>query len=356
MKIIAILFLYVLITSQLHAQASVGIGTTTPHGSAALDISSTTKGFLLPVMSQTARLAIVNPASGLLVYDSTQHRLYQFQQGSWKYMLTSESWQNSTVYNRTYNSPDSIGIGISSPSEKLDIGGNLRSRQSVRAENDIIAGRDVHAATVTSSGNLSAAGNLAATDGITTYGNLTLDKPAASMQLQNNNVFKGFFQLAGNDLRLGTPAGNTLGKLIIRLNGTDAVSIDRFGNTEMLENGISEGNVSIGWKLSRFSAPDVNMLPVMFGRVQAHGGAAGGWVSPYLFSQWEKISTGRYEISNDVLKVVTPYSSIIATPAEPNRLCIATYLAPGKFRVETFSRSGTRVDCAFTFLVSDPLN
>jgi hypothetical protein len=48
--------------------AQVGIGTTTPDASAALEIESTTKGFLLPRMTLVQINAIATPAEGLIVY------------------------------------------------------------------------------------------------------------------------------------------------------------------------------------------------------------------------------------------------------------------------------------------------
>ena len=56
----------VVLTATTYAQ--VGIGTTTPDGSAALDITSTTKGLLIPRMTNAQRLAISNPAAGLEVF------------------------------------------------------------------------------------------------------------------------------------------------------------------------------------------------------------------------------------------------------------------------------------------------
>ena len=47
---------------------NVGIGTTTPVPSALLDVSSTTKGFLPPRMTQKQRDSIVNPEAGLLIF------------------------------------------------------------------------------------------------------------------------------------------------------------------------------------------------------------------------------------------------------------------------------------------------
>jgi len=50
---------------------SVGIGTNSPGSSAMLDVSSTTKGLLVPRMTSAQRSAIVSPANGLMVYDIT---------------------------------------------------------------------------------------------------------------------------------------------------------------------------------------------------------------------------------------------------------------------------------------------
>ena len=66
MKQIFTLLAAVLLTATTYAQ--VGIGTTTPHASAALDITSTTKGFLTPRMTNVQRQSISNPAAGLMVF------------------------------------------------------------------------------------------------------------------------------------------------------------------------------------------------------------------------------------------------------------------------------------------------
>lgn len=52
-------------------QAQVGINTSTPNASAALDIESTNKGILIPRMTTVQKIAIATPAEGLLVYDTT---------------------------------------------------------------------------------------------------------------------------------------------------------------------------------------------------------------------------------------------------------------------------------------------
>ena len=63
--IVAVLIVHV----GVHAQ-SVGIGTTTPDASAALDIKSTTRGLLVPTMTEAQRNAIVSPATGLLIFQT----------------------------------------------------------------------------------------------------------------------------------------------------------------------------------------------------------------------------------------------------------------------------------------------
>ena len=69
MKKILLLLLILLISNYLFSQG-VGIGTTIPDSSAVLDITTSSKGLLIPRMSTTSINAINVPAKGLLVYDS----------------------------------------------------------------------------------------------------------------------------------------------------------------------------------------------------------------------------------------------------------------------------------------------
>jgi uncharacterized protein (TIGR02145 family) len=61
---------------------NVGIGTAAPDGSAMLDVSSTTKGFLPPRLTQTQRTAISSPAEGLLVYQTDNIVGYYYYTGT----------------------------------------------------------------------------------------------------------------------------------------------------------------------------------------------------------------------------------------------------------------------------------
>ena len=63
-----ILLCAALIVASFTSIAQVGIGTATPDASAALDIESTTKGFLPPRMTLAQINAIATPVEGLMVY------------------------------------------------------------------------------------------------------------------------------------------------------------------------------------------------------------------------------------------------------------------------------------------------
>ena len=68
MRKIFLLFIpcILLLTPSVFSQ-NVGIGTTTPNASAALDIQSTIKGLLLPRMTSIQRYAISSPTPGLIL-------------------------------------------------------------------------------------------------------------------------------------------------------------------------------------------------------------------------------------------------------------------------------------------------
>ncbi len=79
---ISLLFLFFL--SKLNAQ-NVGINTTTPHVSAALDVESTTKGVLVPRMTLAQRDAILTPSVGLLIFQTDGTSGFYFHNGTgWK--------------------------------------------------------------------------------------------------------------------------------------------------------------------------------------------------------------------------------------------------------------------------------
>lgn len=65
---------------------NIGIGTTAPHISAKMDLTSTTQGVLFPRMTQAQRVAIASPAEGLIVTqtDGTSPGLWIFISSTWR--------------------------------------------------------------------------------------------------------------------------------------------------------------------------------------------------------------------------------------------------------------------------------
>lgn len=118
----------------IHLKAQTGIGTTTPHASAKLDVSATNKGFLPPRMTSTQRAAISSPAVGLMVYqtDGTSG-LYYYSGTSWIYIINSASNAVTRVTGSWTLPP-----GSSTQSFSVDAGGSYTMWVNGNVPNGII--------------------------------------------------------------------------------------------------------------------------------------------------------------------------------------------------------------------------
>jgi hypothetical protein len=98
---------------------SVGIGTTSPHASALLDLESAQKGLLPPRMSSALREAIPDPANGLIVYDTDLMALQVFNDTEWRSLETVEGspWQANA--SGIHFQDGDVGIGTDSPAALL---------------------------------------------------------------------------------------------------------------------------------------------------------------------------------------------------------------------------------------------
>jgi hypothetical protein len=195
----------------------------------------------LSLMANTngvARINFIKPDSSVLgsVYTSDiLDRLY-LQQGT----NTNQLVLHSNGF---------IGINMNgTPSEVLDIVGNIRSRDTIRADNDIEAGVDIRAgddiiaagtisgAAVNSTGVLTVTGNSVVggtgfvNGEISTNTGITINNAAGTLSFRTAGDDKGFVQLSGDNLRVGTYGTNTNGKFVIRTGGGDRVHVDPNGN------------------------------------------------------------------------------------------------------------------------------
>ena len=64
-------------------------------------------------------------------------------------------------------------------------------------------------------------------------GNVLLNTTNPIIQLQNSSIDKGFMQLSGDNIRIGTNGGNLEGKFVIRTNGGDRFFVDGSGNVNI---------------------------------------------------------------------------------------------------------------------------
>jgi trimeric autotransporter adhesin len=118
------IFLFLLLSFQIQTFAQMGINSTgtPPATNAMLDISSTTKGLLIPRMT-TAQRSVLSHAQGLTVFDITTNSYWYSNGSAWVNMATISSaspWL--TTGNDIYNSnTGNVGIGTSNPSDKLSI-------------------------------------------------------------------------------------------------------------------------------------------------------------------------------------------------------------------------------------------
>jgi hypothetical protein len=124
---IAIIFAFIL-SQKIFAQIGINSNNTAPATNAMLDVSSTTKGVLMPRMSTVQRNAIL-ATSGLTVYDSDIQAFFYHNGSSWQQLLTTANVANTTPWltsdNHIYNSNiANVGIGLLNPVlGKLEVAG-----------------------------------------------------------------------------------------------------------------------------------------------------------------------------------------------------------------------------------------
>ncbi|WP_298139791.1 hypothetical protein [Flavobacterium sp.] len=88
-----ILFTITILLTQMVAFSQVGIGTTSPNASSMLDITSSNSGLLIPRMTEAQKLAIVSPATGLLIFQTNVVSGFWYYNGTtWTTFSASSGW------------------------------------------------------------------------------------------------------------------------------------------------------------------------------------------------------------------------------------------------------------------------
>jgi hypothetical protein len=97
-----------------------------PDASALLDLSSTSKGILVPRMATAQRNAIATPATSLLVYDTDQMGFSFYNGSAWTNLAGSSNGQWNASGNDLYNSNSgNVGIGTAAPLARLSVDSSI---------------------------------------------------------------------------------------------------------------------------------------------------------------------------------------------------------------------------------------
>lgn len=137
---------FILLLLPVAVFSQVGIGTTTPNTSSLLDITDTSKGLLIPRMTQAQRNAITTPATGLIIYQTNNSPGFYYFNGTIWVSLANSGWSTTgnagttpaankvgTTDNQSFalvtnntekvrvTNTGNIGIGTTAPTTKLHL-------------------------------------------------------------------------------------------------------------------------------------------------------------------------------------------------------------------------------------------
>ncbi len=115
----AIIFVLLAITAPVKSQVAINATGAEPHTSSMLDVSSTTKGFLMPRMTQAQRNSISSPTSGLIIFQTDGTKgiyFYDGSLGSWVFQGSGTSTWDVDSNGINYQSGN---IGIQADSDPV---------------------------------------------------------------------------------------------------------------------------------------------------------------------------------------------------------------------------------------------
>ena len=246
---------------------NIGVGTTAPDNSALLDLTSTSKGVLVPRMTTAQRTAITSPATGLMVYDTDLSLFYYYNSTVWTAISTASSGWSLSGNSGTVSGTNFIGT---TDNQNLDIRTNNTIHTRIRTNGQIEVlntGRSTYLGEnaginddLSTRRNVGIGYNALSTN-TTAVGNTAVGYIALQSTTANSNTAVGYQTMAGNttgtwNTALGQSAllsgsGNTgsyntaLGGQSLASNstGSDNVSI---GMNTMVSSSTGTSNVAIG--------------------------------------------------------------------------------------------------------------
>jgi hypothetical protein len=311
MKIKKFTLLMLLLPYYCLAQQGIAISEdgSLPSPTAILEVKSSSKGFLLPRMSQSQIFAIPDPANGLLVFENGNQRLFQYREGQWRYFLNNYAWTKTIGRKWLINFTDSVGIGTAALSERLHVAnGNFRLLN----------------------GDMKLDG-----------GDIFVNGATGKFQFLTSGLNKAFLQLSSNDLRIGTNSENETGAVRLTSGGLTKVTVD---NT-----GISLSSTS---KLTRPETGDYHLAAYSYGTVALDGTITNG-TGNFQVSKHYGTGATEYRITVEGLQAYSfDRSVILVTPSVPNVASFGSFKAnSGYYVVQLWHKDSGAVEGEFKFVI-----
>lgn len=290
------LLILLFLATGLNAWSQVAVNTdgSSPDASAMLHVKSTTRGLLIPSMTTTQRNAVISPAEGLIIYNTTTSQINQWQNGTWMFLLTNDYWVGGGT-GWMFNIGDNIGINTAGPSERLDVNGNIR-----------------------------------------TTGSMNIDNTSAILQFKSGGVNTGFVQLSGENLRLGTNSGNTNGNLVVRLNGDDRITFSPSGDIDV------EGKIT-----NIAETGNAPLTPLCYGKINPAGLIMSGTGNFSVIRQGE----GVYRIYCSGISA----GSLVVATGHASNVNVGAFCDNGFIQVYSYNiGTGLNIDSYIQFVVYAP--
>ncbi len=259
---------------------NVGIGTTNPKASAALDISSNNKGLLIPRTSTGGRTGIAAPAKGLMVYDTTYSAFFYYDGGKWRPMY-EQNYDSAVV---DYGNEAANGFNLPTATEP--------TAEMVPYENSGFIYDDGGPGGNYSANNFSYA--VVVDDGLTLGYKIKVEE--MNVELGYDTVFI-LLNYSGNNTfdTLAALTGTQVGNYTV--NNSLLTKKDLFGIVICLKaNGINQfPGFKIRWSRIRINNTNQTSAPSYGWHFDSQKMAAAGGIQ--LFNNWHTDSTGHYSFS-----------------------------------------------------------